>query len=201
PRQGRVGAGDPVRQPRARTARDDRAAGGGGVPVSVVAPAGFVAAGVASGIKEGGALDLALVATDDGRPVPAAGVFTRNLVAAAPVVVSRRHLERTGGTAAAVVLSSGNANAGTGARGEADAERMCELVGRDLGAPADAVLVCSTGLIGHPRPLDRVEAGIPALVAARGGAAEHAIAAAEAIMTTDTRTKQTLVEGDGFAVG
>lgn len=169
--------------------------------MSVVAPAGFVAAGVAGGIKDGGAPDLALVATDDGRPVPAAGVFTRNLVAAAPVVVSRRHLERTGGTAAAVVLSSGNANAGTGARGEADAERMCELVGRELGAPAEAVLVCSTGLIGFPLPMDRVEAGIPALVAARGGEAAHATAAARAIMTTDTRTKQTLVEGPGFTVG
>ncbi|MEZ5136393.1 MAG: bifunctional ornithine acetyltransferase/N-acetylglutamate synthase [Acidimicrobiales bacterium] len=85
--------------------------------MSVTAPAGFVAAGVACGVKASGALDLALVATDDARPVPAAGVFTRNRMTAAPVLVSRHHLDATGGHAAAVVLNSGNANAATGAPG------------------------------------------------------------------------------------
>jgi glutamate N-acetyltransferase/amino-acid N-acetyltransferase len=169
--------------------------------VSVVAPGGFVAAGVACGIKESGASDLALVATGDGAPVAAAGVFTQNFVVAAPVTVSRRHLAATGGRAAAVVLSSGNANAGTGARGEADAEQMCALVADGLGAAPEAVLVCSTGLIGYDLPMDRVVTGIPALVAARGADAGHGLAAAEAIMTTDTRCKETLVQGDGFAVG
>ena len=169
--------------------------------MSVVAPGGFVAAGVACGIKETGASDLALVATGDGAPVAAAGVFTQNFVVAAPVTVSRRHLAATGGRAAAVVLSSGNANAGTGARGEADAEQMCALVADGLGAAPEAVLVCSTGLIGYDLPMDRVVTGIPALVAARGADAGHGLAAAEAIMTTDTRCKETLVQGDGFAVG
>jgi glutamate N-acetyltransferase / amino-acid N-acetyltransferase len=169
--------------------------------VSVVTPAGFVAAGVACGIKEDGRADLALVATADGAPVAAAGVFTQNLVVAAPVTVSRRHLAATGGRAAAVVLSSGNANAGTGARGEADAEQMCALVAGEIGAAADSVLVCSTGLIGYELPMDRLATGIPALVAARGADPGRGVAAAEAIMTTDTRCKQTVVRGDGFVVG
>jgi glutamate N-acetyltransferase/amino-acid N-acetyltransferase len=169
--------------------------------VTVVAPAGFVAAGVACGIKESGDADLSLVATDDGAPVAAAGVFTQNLVVAAPVTTSRRHLAATGGQAAAVVLSSGNANAGTGARGEADAEQMCKLVAVEIGASPESVLVCSTGLIGYELPMDRLTAGVPALVAARGADAAHGAAAAEAIMTTDTRAKQTVVHGDGFVVG
>jgi glutamate N-acetyltransferase/amino-acid N-acetyltransferase len=169
--------------------------------MSVVAAPGFVAGGVACGIKASGDGDLALVATADGLPVPTAGVFTRNLVVAAPVVVSRRHLAATGGRAAAVVLSSGNANAATGARGESDAEEMCALTAKGIGAEPDSVLVCSTGLIGYELPMDRLAAGIPALTAARGSDALHGAAAAEAIMTTDTRRKETVVQGDGFVVG
>jgi glutamate N-acetyltransferase / amino-acid N-acetyltransferase len=169
--------------------------------VSVVAPSGFVAAGVACGIKPAGATDLALVATDDGVPVPAAAVFTQNLVVAAPVTVSRRHLAATGGRAAAVVLNSGNANAGTGATGEADAEAMCAATAAEVGADAASVLVCSTGLIGYELPMAAVTSGIPALAAGRGPDPAHGIAAAEAIMTTDTRRKETVVRGDGFVVG
>jgi glutamate N-acetyltransferase/amino-acid N-acetyltransferase len=169
--------------------------------MSVVVAAGFVAGGVACGIKPSGEPDLSLVAVDDGSPVAAAGVFTRNLVVAAPVVVTRRHLEATGGRAAAVVLSSGNANAGTGARGEADAAEMCALVAAELGTTPESVLVCSTGLIGYELPMDRLAEGVPALAAARGCGPEHGIAAAEAIMTTDTRRKETVVPGDGFVVG
>lgn len=169
--------------------------------MSIVAPAGFTAGGVACGIKGSGRLDLSLVAVAGGASVAAAGVFTQNLVAAAPVVVSRRHLVATGGRAAAVVLSSGNANAATGERGEADAETMCALVARELGCPQEAVLVCSTGLIGLPLPMDAVAAGVPRVVAGRGGGPGHGIAAAEAIMTTDTHRKETVVCGDGFVVG
>jgi glutamate N-acetyltransferase/amino-acid N-acetyltransferase len=169
--------------------------------VSVVAAAGFVAGGVAAGIKGSGDSDLALVVTDDGAPVPAAGVFTRNLVVAAPVTVSRRHLEATGGRAAAVVLSSGNANAGTGEQGEADAERMCVIVADEIGAAPDDVLVCSTGLIGFPLPMEAIARGIPDVAAARGPDPVHGIAAAEAIMTTDTVRKETVIRGDGFVVG
>src|SRR4029079_5519138 len=95
--------------------------------MSVTAPKGFVAGGAACGIKEGGAPDLAIVATEDRTAVPAAGVFTTNLACAAPVQISRRPL--TNGHAAAVVLSSGNANAATGERGRTDARRMTQLTG------------------------------------------------------------------------
>jgi glutamate N-acetyltransferase / amino-acid N-acetyltransferase len=169
--------------------------------MSVVAAGGFTAAGVACGIKPSGELDLSLVAAAGGAAVAAAGVFTQNLVLAAPVVVSRRHLAASGGRAAAAVLSSGNANAGTGAQGEADAERMCALTARALGCRPEAILVCSTGLIGYPLPMDAIDAGVSRLVADRGDDRARAVAAAEAIMTTDTRRKETVVRGDGFVVG
>lgn len=169
--------------------------------MSVTAADGFVAAGVACGIKEGGVPDLSLVATADGAPVAAAGVFTQNKMTAAPVVVSRRHLAATGGRAAAVVLNSGCANAATGEAGEADAEDTCALVAAELGCAADEVLVCSTGLIGYRLPMDAVRSGVPALVAARAASPEGAIAAAEAIRTTDTVRKEAVVRGPGFVVG
>lgn len=167
--------------------------------MTVTAPAGFVAAGHGSGIKPSGDADLAVVATATGAPVAAAAVFTSNLATAAPVVVTRAHLRASGARAAAVVLSSGNANAATGAPGEADAERMCALVAEGLGCRPDEVLVCSTGLIGIPLPMDRLEAGIPAAVAARHG--DGGADAAEAIRTTDTHRKEVVVRGDGFTVG
>ena len=165
----------------------------------VTSPEGFVAAGVACGIKASGDPDLSLVATDDGRPVVAAAVFTSNKATAGPVNVSRAHLAATSGRAAAVVLNSGCANAATGATGDADAERMCALVAADLGCAADEVLVCSTGLIGYYLPMAAVESGIPALVAARrpdGGPA-----AAHAIMTTDTVPKEVSITVNGYTVG
>jgi glutamate N-acetyltransferase/amino-acid N-acetyltransferase len=167
--------------------------------VSVTAAGGFVAAGVACGIKSGGGADLALVATADHRPVPIAATFTANRATAAPVQVSRAHLAATGGRAAAVVLNSGNANAATGAPGRADAERTCALVATELGCAPDDVLVCSTGLIGIPLPMDPVTGGIAPLVAAL--APDGAAAAARAILTTDTAAKQTQISGPGFTVG
>jgi glutamate N-acetyltransferase/amino-acid N-acetyltransferase len=169
--------------------------------MSVTGPRGFVAAGLACGIKASGAPDLALVATDDGRPVPAAGVFTGNLAAAAPVTVSRAHLAATGGHAAAVIISSGNANAATGTRGAADAGRMCGLVGEGLAVDSTEVLICQTGLIGIPLPMTPIEAGIPRLLDARAGGRLAAEQAATAIMTTDVTRKEVLVEGPGFSVG
>ncbi|MEA2687036.1 MAG: glutamate N-acetyltransferase / amino-acid N-acetyltransferase, partial [Actinomycetota bacterium] len=122
-----------------------------------------------------------------------------NKATAAPVNVSRAHLASTGGRAAAVVVNSGCANAATGARGDADAERMCALVAADLGCDPSDVLVCSTGLIGYFLPMAEVEKGTPPLVAARrsDGGAE----AARAIMTTDTVPKEVTVAGDGYTVG
>ena len=124
--------------------------------MSVTAPKGFVAVGGAAGIKAAYAHDVAVVATSDGLAVPAAGVFTSNLAAAAPVQVSRAHLAATGGRAAGVILTSGNANAATGAAGHAAAERLCVAVAGDLGCTAEEILVCQTGLIGIPFPIDAV---------------------------------------------
>ena len=169
--------------------------------MSVTAPRGFRASGTACGIKASGELDLALVAVDGPDAVPAAGVFTSNLAAAAPVQVSRAHLASTSGRAAAVVLSSGNANAATGAAGRADAARMCALVAKDLGVAPEEVLVCQTGLIGMPLPMERLEHGITPAVGALASDVEAGMAAAQAIMTTDTVRKETVVVGDGFTVG
>jgi len=159
---------------------------------------GFVAAGVACGIKESGAPDLALVATADGRPVPAAAVFTSNLAPAAPVQVSRAHLAATGGYASAVVINSGNANAATGATGREQAERTCALVAEGLGCRTEEVLVCSTGLIGIRLPFAALESGMAPLLAARHASGyPHA---ALAMMTTDLGPKDVLRPGDGFVV-
>ncbi|HMD44939.1 MAG TPA: bifunctional glutamate N-acetyltransferase/amino-acid acetyltransferase ArgJ [Acidimicrobiales bacterium] len=169
--------------------------------MSVTAPEGFVASGVAAGIKEAGALDMALVATEDGVAVPAAAVFTTNRAAAAPVQVSRRHLRQSGGRAAAVVLTSGNANAATGAPGTAAAERLCERSAEAIGAEVTEVLVCQTGLIGVPFPIDVAGRAVADLAARRTRSPEAGAEAATAIMTTDTVRKEVVVEGDGFTVG
>jgi glutamate N-acetyltransferase/amino-acid N-acetyltransferase len=163
----------------------------------VTAAAGFVAGGIACGIKPTGAADLAIVATDDRVPVNAAGVFTTNLAQAAPVQISQRHL--ADGRAASVVLSSGNANAATGEPGRRDATRMCELTAQGLGLATEDVLVCSTGLIGIPMPMDALEVGVPKLcgqLAVDGGAA-----AARAIMTTDTLPKEAVARVGATTVG
>jgi glutamate N-acetyltransferase/amino-acid N-acetyltransferase len=157
--------------------------------VSVTAVPGFAAGGLASGIKRSGAPDLSMVATVDGAPVTAAGVFTSNLVAAAPVQISRRHL--ADGRAAAVILNSGNANAATGEQGRADALRMCELTAQALSCATDNVLVCQTGLIGIPMPMDPVESGVPKLGTQLTADAAGGLAAADALMTTDTVRKVT----------
>lgn len=159
------------------------------------APLGFTAAGVAAGIKNG-KKDVALLVSD--RPAAAAGVFTLNQVKAYPVLVTMRHLED--GTARAVVVNSGNANACNGPRGMGDAEAMAAEAGRLLGCPADHVLVSSTGVIGQPMPMDKVLGGIrraAAELTPEGGAD-----AAVAIMTTDTVPKEAAVtvELDGRPV-
>ena len=169
--------------------------------MSVTAANGFEAGGIACGIKPSGVPDLALVATTDRGPVSAAGVFTTNLVQAAPVQVSRDHLGDR--HAAAVVLNSGNANAATGEQGRRDARRMCELTAESLGCAPDDVLVCSTGLIGVPLPMAPIDAGIPELAKTLG---PHGDLAAEAILTTDTVRKEAqerveLADGTTVTVG
>ncbi len=168
--------------------------------MTITTPEGFVANGIASGIKASGALDLAILASATGVAVPTAAVFTTNLAAAPPVTVSRRHLAATGGRQVAVVVSSGNANAATGEQGRRDAEAMCALSAEGIGCRPEEVLVCSTGLIGYPLPMDVIVGGIPKLVAGRGAGVEHATAAATGILTTDGGRKEALVAGPGFAV-
>jgi glutamate N-acetyltransferase/amino-acid N-acetyltransferase len=167
--------------------------------MSVTAPTGFVAAGIPCGIKDSGQPDLALVATASRQPATAAAVFTANLATAAPVQVSRSHLATSAARASAVILNSGNANAATGRQGRADAEQMCALVGEHLPCAAAEVLVCSTGLIGIPMQMAPIESGVPKLVAGLHGAGGPE--AARAIMTTDTRPKETVQRGRGFVIG
>jgi glutamate N-acetyltransferase/amino-acid N-acetyltransferase len=169
--------------------------------VSVIAPRGFAAAGGSAGIKANDALDVAVVATTDGKAVPCAGVFTSNLATAAPVQVSRAHLAATNGAAAGVVLTSGNANAATGAPGRDAAERVCAAVASGIGARADEILICQTGLIGIPFPIGTVEPRLAAIVGSRGDDTEAGASAARAIMTTDTVPKEVVIAGHGFTVG
>jgi glutamate N-acetyltransferase/amino-acid N-acetyltransferase len=157
--------------------------------MSVTAASGFVAAGLAAGIKPSGRPDLSLVATADHRPVTAAGVFTTNLVAAAPVQLSRRHLAADP-RAVAVVLNSGNANAATGEPGLLVAEGTAALAAEALDCDRRHILVCSTGLIGIPMPIEPFVTGVPAAAAALGATPKAGRAAAEAIMTTDTVAKE-----------
>lgn len=158
------------------------------IPGSVCAPQGFRAAAAAAGIKPSGNPDIALIVSD--RPATAAGVFTRNRVVAAPVIVSRQHL--TDGTARAIVVNAGNANACTGAQGMAAARRMAEATAELLGLDQTDVLVASTGIIGRLLPVEKVEAGLKE--AAAGLSSEGGPAVARAIMTTDLRPKEVAVE-------
>ncbi|GDX29861.1 arginine biosynthesis bifunctional protein ArgJ [Actinomycetes bacterium] len=167
--------------------------------MSVTSVPGFAASGVACGIKSSGVPDLALVATTNRKPVPAAGVFTTNLACAAPVQVSRAHL--ASGHSAAVILNSGNANAATGEYGRGVAKEMCSLVAAPLGVGTEDVLVCSTGLIGIPMSIDPIAAGIPGLVANLGTDATAGESAAQAILTTDTVRKESFISSNGFCVG
>jgi glutamate N-acetyltransferase/amino-acid N-acetyltransferase len=169
--------------------------------MSVTAPEGFTAAGGSAGIKAAGVPDVAVVVTEDGGAVPAAGVFTSNLAAAAPVQVSRAHLQTTSGHAAGVILTSGNANAATGEPGRDAASRLCDAVAQGIEADPSEILVCQTGLIGIPFPMSAVEPHLAGIVASRRGDAESGAAAARAIMTTDTVPKTALVRADGFTVG
>ncbi|MDY7103438.1 MAG: bifunctional glutamate N-acetyltransferase/amino-acid acetyltransferase ArgJ [Actinomycetota bacterium] len=165
----------------------------------VCAAAGFEASGVACGIKPSGELDLALVTSADARPVTTAAVFTSNAVVAAPVIVSRDHLERSARRTAAVVINSGNANAATGETGLDAARRTCAAVADALGCLENEVLVCSTGVIGRYLPMEPMLAGIPRAAAALDP--DGGEAAAEAIRTTDGVRKETVVHGDGFTIG
>ncbi len=166
--------------------------------MSVTAAKGFRAAGVAAGIKTSGGLDLALV-VNDGPSRAAAGVFTRNQVKAAPVLWSAQVL--TGRRLRAVVLNSGGANACTGPGGFQDTHVTVERVATVLDCGAVEVAACSTGLIGERLPLDAVLSGVDRAAAALTATPEAGLAAATAVLTTDTVPKQVAVAGTGWTVG
>jgi glutamate N-acetyltransferase/amino-acid N-acetyltransferase len=178
--------------------------------VSVTTAAGFLASGLAAGLKGSGGKDLALV-LNTGPDHAAAGVFTRNRVKAAPVVWSQEVLRDS--RLRAVILNSGGANACTGPEGFADAHRTAEVVAAAFGQSQGAaglfaqsadigaidVAVCSTGLIGVRLPMEKLTAGISKVVpllSADGGPA-----AAEAIMTTDSVPKQASFADEGWSIG
>lgn len=151
--------------------------------IGVTAPLGFQASGIHCGIKKPGLLDLALCVSDISGPI--AGVFTKNRVVAAPVLLDRRHLRSRRGRA--IIVNSGNANACTGEQGLAAASAMAAAVAKQLSIPVHQVFVGSTGVIGRVLPIARITAAVPELVArlsVPGGDQ-----AAQAILTTDLRPK------------
>ncbi|MEU4546130.1 bifunctional glutamate N-acetyltransferase/amino-acid acetyltransferase ArgJ [Nonomuraea dietziae] len=165
--------------------------------MSVTAPLGFKAAGIAAGIKAGGNRDLALVVNEGPRRA-AAGVFTANRVKAAPVLWSQQVL--AGGRVRAVVLNSGGANACTGPEGFQDTHATAEKVAEVLGDSAGEIAVCSTGLIGERLPMEALLAGVDS--AATQLSRDGGLAAADAIRTTDTVSKISFRRGEGgYMVG
>ncbi|WP_165357564.1 bifunctional glutamate N-acetyltransferase/amino-acid acetyltransferase ArgJ [Sphingosinicella sp. CPCC 101087] len=166
--------------------------------MSVTAAEGFVAAGCHAGIKRR-RHDMALLATADLQPVTTVAVFTQNKFVAPPVTLSRARLAGNGGKAAAIIVNSGNANAGTGARGLADATAMGQSAAEALGIAEQDVLVCSTGIIGTPLPMDVIVAAAPKL--AKKLSIEGAADAAKGILTTDHLPKEAVVRGSTFTVG
>lgn len=166
--------------------------------MSVTAAQGFVASGCHAGVKRR-RYDMALVATVDGKPVPAAAVFTQNKFCAPPVQVSRRVLAANGGQAAAIIVNSGNANAGTGAPGVAHAEAMCRAAAQASGCAVGDVLVCSTGIIGNPLPIDLILEATPKL--GKKLSVEGGHDAAKGILTTDKTAKEAVIHGSTFTVG
>ena len=166
--------------------------------MSVTAAEGFVASGLHAGIKSS-RHDMALLATGDRRPVPCAAVFTQNKFAAPPVELDRALLERNGRRVAGIVVNSGNANAGTGRPGYADAEAMGLAAAQAAGVDPSHMLVCSTGIIGTPLPMDKILAAIPSL--AEKLSCDGGDDAALGILTTDKTAKQAVIHGSTFTLG
>jgi len=164
--------------------------------VSITSPQGFRAAGVPAGLKSTGAKDVALV-VNDGPTHDSASVFTSNRCKANPVLWSQEVVKD--GTVRAVVLNSGGANCYTGAEGFRTTHAVAEQVASNLGIGAVDVVVCSTGLIGLTNPRQNLLDGVDAATAVLSG--DGGSDAAEAIMTTDSVSKQVVVEGAGWSIG
>ncbi len=146
-------------------------------------PDGFTCGAAACGLKDGRKPDLAVLVAD--QAVPAAAMFTTNLVQAAPIQVCKDHLKAAKSLVRAVVANAGNANACTGRQGLRDAKEMCRLVARALGCPPEQVLVASTGVIGRPLDMDKVRRGIEAAMKDLGSSAGYFERFTQAICTTD----------------
>ena len=166
--------------------------------MSVTAAEGFVAAGCHAGIKRK-RFDMAMIATEDRAPVTCAAVFTQNKFAAPPVELGRATLRSNGGRAAAVIVNSGNANAGTGEQGLRDAKAMAAATALALNVGVGDVLVCSTGIIGTPLPMQPILDAAPKLAGKLS--AKGAEDAARGILTTDHKPKQVVIRGSNFTVG
>jgi glutamate N-acetyltransferase / amino-acid N-acetyltransferase len=164
--------------------------------LSVTAPLGFRAAGVAAGLKQSGQPDVAVV-LNDGPSRAAAAVFTSNRVQAAPVTWTRQVV--TGGRVRAVVLNSGGANACTGPAGFQDTHATAEHLAAAIGDSPGEIAVCSTGLIGERLPMDKLLPGVGLAVAEASRAG--GLAAADAIRTTDTVVKIAFRRVDGYSIG
>jgi glutamate N-acetyltransferase/amino-acid N-acetyltransferase len=161
------------------------------VPGGVTAPTGFRASGITAGLKPSGRPDLALLLAPAG--AVCAGTFTQTQVRAACVDLCAERLRASGGQARAVLINSGQANACTGERGLADSLIATAALAERLGLPAEDVLLCSTGVIGTPIPMDILVAGLDPLVSALGSR-EGGSAAAQAILTTDLVVKDYALE-------
>jgi glutamate N-acetyltransferase/amino-acid N-acetyltransferase len=154
-------------------------------PPPLAIPHGFRAAAVKAGIKPSGSADLAVLVAD--APCAAAGTFTTNRIAAAPVQWDRALVPSS--RIRAVVVNAGNANAATGAQGLANARRTAEVAATSLGCAAEDVLVASTGVIGHQLPMDRLEDGLARALSLLSPHSDAFHDASRAILTTDTRPK------------
>ncbi|QDU34197.1 Arginine biosynthesis bifunctional protein ArgJ [Poriferisphaera corsica] len=171
-------------------------------PGSITLPRGFRAGSATAGIKVSGKPDITVIAAD--RPVVAAGVFTRNTIKGAPVLIGMQHIRD--GKLQAIVVNSGNSNVCTGDQGLADATEMCELVAKHLGCKTTDVLPSSTGVIGRPLPMDKIRAGINDALDQINSGKEADHDAAVAILTTDLVAKEasrtvTLTDGSTITLG
>ena len=159
---------------------------------------GFKVAGIAAGLKKKGKKDLGLMVSQV--PATVAGVFTKNQVKAAPVILDRRRIKT--GVCQAIIVNSGNANCCTGEQGIRDAETMASSAASELGISEDLVLVASTGVIGEPLPIEKIDAAIPTLV--NSLQSKEISDLARSIMTTDTVPKMVsahgVVDGKTFTV-
>jgi glutamate N-acetyltransferase / amino-acid N-acetyltransferase len=157
---------------------------------------GFKMAAVVAGIKAGGALDLALIVSD--RPATTAAVFTQNTFIAAPLIVSKKHLEESGHHVRAVLVNSGNANAATGEAGIHAAQTSAEVLAQQIGCKRSEIVVSSTGVIGRSLPVDKIRSAIPKAISALLPTNLELLA--RGIMTTDTVPKIATAEAGGARI-